>query len=124
MQTRGMRACSQIPECSLSYTKIMQGECNGKEGKRSFTALDTAEPKLILFKDNANERNESLLSNSRVQLILCKDTHNPPLCRYNIMDMVYISSSGLSRCSFISLNCVGDSPVCALNCALRCATLE
>ena len=102
----------------------MQGECNGKEGKRSFTALDTAEPKLILFKDNANERNESLLSNSRVQLILCKVTHNPPLCRYNIMDMVYISSSGLSRCSFISLNCVGDSPVCALNCALRCATLE
>ena len=52
MQTRGMRACSQIPECSLSYTKIMQGECNGKEGKRSFTALDTAEPKLILYKDN------------------------------------------------------------------------
>ena len=102
MQTSGMRACSQIPECSLSYAKIMQGECNGKEGKRSFTALDTAEPKLIL----------------------CKVTHNPPLCRYNIMDMVYISSSGLSRCSFISLNCVGDSPVCALNCALRCATLE
>ena len=53
MQTRGMRACSQIPECSLSYSKIMQGECNGKEGKRSFTALDTAEPKLILYKDNA-----------------------------------------------------------------------
>ena len=53
MQTSGMRACSQIPECSLSYTKIMQGECNGKEGKRSFTALDTAEPKLILYKDNA-----------------------------------------------------------------------
>ncbi len=48
-----MRACSQIPECSLSYTKIMQGECNGKEGKRSFTTLDTAEPKLILYKDNA-----------------------------------------------------------------------
>ena len=70
-----MRACSQIPECSLSYTKIMQGECNGKEGKRSFTALDTAEPKLILYKDNANERNESLLSNSRVQLILYKDNH-------------------------------------------------
>ena len=124
----------------------MQGECNGKVGKLCFHNFDTAEPKLILFKDNANERNESLLSNSRVQLILCKDnanernesllsnsrvqlilckvTHNPPLCRYNIMDMVYISSSGLSRCSFISLNCVGDSPVCALNCALRCATLE
>ena len=26
-------------------------------------------------KDNANERNESLLSNCRVQLIFCKDTH-------------------------------------------------
>ena len=73
MQTRGMRACSQIPECSLSYTKIMQGECNGKEGKRSFTALDTAEPKHILYKDIANERKESLLSNSRVQHILYKD---------------------------------------------------
>ena len=27
----------------------------------------------IFCKDNANERNESLLSNCRVQLILCKD---------------------------------------------------
>ena len=68
-----MRACSQIPECSLSYTKIMRGECNGKVGKLCFHNFDTAEPKLILFKDNANERNESLLSNSRVQLILYKD---------------------------------------------------
>ena len=58
---------------SQMCTKIMRGECNGKAGKRSFTGLDTAEPKLILFKDNANERNESLLSNSRVQLILYKD---------------------------------------------------
>ena len=60
------------PHSQMS-TKIMRGECNGKAGKRSFTGLDTAEPKLILFKDNANERNESLLSNSRVQLILYKD---------------------------------------------------
>ena len=29
---------------------------------------------LILCKDNANERNENLFSNCRVQLILCKDT--------------------------------------------------
>ncbi len=28
---------------------------------------------LILCKDNANERNESLLSYCRMQLILCKD---------------------------------------------------
>ena len=44
MQTSAMRACSYI-----------------------------AEPKLILFKDNANECNESLLLHCRVQLILCKD---------------------------------------------------
>ena len=40
------------PHSQMS-TKIMRGECNGKVGKRSFTGLDTAEPKLILFKDNA-----------------------------------------------------------------------
>ena len=34
----------------------MQGERNSKSEKRSFAGLDTAEPKLILCKDNANER--------------------------------------------------------------------
>ena len=53
MQTRAMRACSYFPECSLSFTKIMQGERNSKAGKRSFTRLDIAEPKLIFCKDNA-----------------------------------------------------------------------
>ena len=52
----------------------MQGECNGKTGKLGFTGLDIAEPKLILYKDNANERKESLLFVSRVPLILYKDT--------------------------------------------------
>ena len=51
----------------------MQGESNSKAGKRSFTGLDTAEPRLILYKDNANERKESSLLISRVQLILYKD---------------------------------------------------
>ena len=51
----------------------MQGESNSKTGKRSFTRLDTAEPRLILYKDNANERKESSLLISRVQLILYKD---------------------------------------------------
>ena len=54
----------------------MQGECNSKAVKRSFTGLDTAEPKLILCKDNANERKESLLFISRAQLILCKNKQN------------------------------------------------
>ena len=40
------------PHSQMS-TNIMRGECNGKAGKRSFTGLDTAEPKLILYKDNA-----------------------------------------------------------------------
>ena len=52
MPTRGERACSLSPECSLSYAKIMQGECNSKAEKRSFFRLDIAEPKLILCKDN------------------------------------------------------------------------
>ena len=51
----------------------MQGESNSKTGKRSFTGLDIAEPRLILYKDNANERKESSLLISRVQLILYKD---------------------------------------------------
>ena len=72
MTTRGERACSLSPECSLSYAKIMQGECNGKVVRQSLTKLDTAEPQLILCKDNANESNESLLLHCRVQLILCK----------------------------------------------------
>ena len=76
MQTSGKKACFLFPECSLSYTKIMQGECSSKTGKRSFTGLDIAEPMLILYKDNANERKESLLLISRVPLILCKDNAN------------------------------------------------
>ena len=89
----------RLPERSLSYAKITQGECNSKVGKLSFHNFDTAEPKLILCKDNANERKESLLSISRVQLILCKDnisdlhsqkyeSKNEPLpCRYITVDV-------------------------------------
>ena len=36
--------------------------------------LTNSRVQLILCKDNANERKESLLSVSRVQLILCKDS--------------------------------------------------
>ena len=45
-----MRIYSQIAECSLSYAKIMQGECNSKAEKRSFFRLDIVEPKLIFCK--------------------------------------------------------------------------
>ena len=40
------------PHSQMS-TKIMRGECNGKGGKTCFYNFDTAEPKLILYKDNA-----------------------------------------------------------------------
>ena len=51
----------------------MQGECNSKTVKQSFTGLDIAEPKPVLCKDNANERKGSLLILSRVQLVFYKD---------------------------------------------------
>ena len=54
----------------------MKDECDSKYGKRSFTVPDTAEPTLILYKDNANERKASLLLISRVRLILYKDNAN------------------------------------------------
>ena len=64
----------------------MQGECNGKAGKRSFTRLDTAEPPLILYKDNASERQKSLLLFVRVPLIFYKNTeinyNNQIICRF------------------------------------------
>jgi len=55
----------------------MQGESSSKTGKLRFTGLDIAEPRLIFYKDNANEWKESLLLLSRVQLILYKDSPNP-----------------------------------------------
>ena len=55
------------------YAKIMQHVGNSKTEKLRFAVLDTAGAKLILCKDNASERKESLLLVSRVPLILCKD---------------------------------------------------
>ena len=54
----------------------MQVECNGKTKKRSFIRLDTAEPPLIFYKDNASERQKSLLLFVRVPLIFYKDNAN------------------------------------------------
>ena len=48
---------------------------NGIKNKENVTQNKEILPFIrpICRKDNANERNESLLSNCRVQLILCKD---------------------------------------------------
>jgi len=49
----------------------MQIECRTSSLLECF-----AEMPLIFWKDSASERNESLLSNCRVQLIFCKDNAN------------------------------------------------
>ena len=52
---------------------VLQIECKDNANERNESLLSDCRVQLILCKDNANERNESLLSNCRVQLILCKD---------------------------------------------------
>ena len=74
----------------------MQGERNSKTEKRSLFRLDIAEPKLILYKDNANERNESVLSNSRVQLI---KTEKRSLFRLDIAEPKLILYKEMKRTS-------------------------
>ena len=61
--------------------KIMKDECDSKEGKLSFTGLDTAESNLILCKDDANERKASLLLISPSVAYLIQ--------RYKISDIIY-----------------------------------
>ncbi len=67
----------RLPECSLSYVKITQGECNSKVGKLSFHNFDTAEPKLILCKDNISDLHSQKY-----------ESKNEPLpCRYTTVDV-------------------------------------
>ena len=67
----------RLPECSLSYAKITQGECNSKVGKLSFHNFDTAEPKLILCKDNISDLHSQKY-----------ESKNEPLpCRYTTVDV-------------------------------------
>ena len=60
------------------FAKIMRGECNSKTGKLSFTGLDTAEPTLILCKDNESMAHHKvrnvffILRNSALYLPLYK----------------------------------------------------
>ena len=55
----------------------MQGECNSKSEKRSFAGLDTAEPKLILCKDNISDLHSQKY-----------ESKNEPLpCRYTTVDV-------------------------------------
>ena len=48
---------------------------NTQSGHCVLTLPQSLEVLPVVRKDNANERNESMLSNCRVQLIFCKDKH-------------------------------------------------
>ena len=81
MQMRGIRACSYLPECSLSYTMTVQGECSNKAGKRSLTRLDTAEPQPVICNDNASEgsskagkRSFTRHDTAEPQPVICNDS--------------------------------------------------
>ena len=47
--------------------------CKDNANERNVSLLTNGRVQLIFCKDNANERNVSLLTNCRVQLIFCKD---------------------------------------------------
>ena len=51
MAASGNVVCFVVPEYSISYAKIMKGECSSKFRKLSFIRLAIAEPHLILCKD-------------------------------------------------------------------------
>ena len=52
---------------------ILHFLCKDYASERNESLLSNCRAQLILCKDYASERNESLLSNCRTQLILCKD---------------------------------------------------
>jgi len=58
---------------SLAYVINYFYRCKDNANERNESLLSNCRVQLIFCKDNANERNESLLSNCRVQLIFCKD---------------------------------------------------
>ena len=75
--------------------------------ERNESLLSNSRVQPILFKDSANERNESLLSNIRVQPILFKDNLNPCLFQF------WIGKSGMS---FYSKSRVNESDISVWQC--------
>ena len=51
-----------IPECRLSYAKMVQGESNDKVEKQSFYNFGIAEPKFILCKDEIKYHSRKMIS--------------------------------------------------------------
>ena len=58
---------------SLAHINYCFIGCKDNANERNVSLLTNCRVQLIFCKDNANERNVSLLTNCRVQLIFCKD---------------------------------------------------
>ena len=60
----------------LTDCRVQLVLCKDNANERNGSLLTDCRVQLVLCKDNANERNGSLLTDCRVQLVLCKDIHN------------------------------------------------
>jgi len=59
-----------------TFTKAGLSYAKDNANERNENLFSNCRVQIILCKDNANERNENLFSNCRVQIILCKDNAN------------------------------------------------
>ena len=71
--------CRKASYSAISFSNVICKYvlvCKDNASERNVSLLTNCRVQLILCKDNASERNVSLLTNCRVQLIFCKDNAN------------------------------------------------
>ena len=97
VQTSGKRACSLFPECSLSYTKIMQ--TSGKRACSLFPECSLSYTKIVQGECNGKWKSRSvfILCIAEPQLILYKDSANSPT--YKTKQSVF--DHPLIMCSYV-----------------------
>ena len=76
--------------------------CKDNANERNENLFSNCRVQLILCKDNANECNENLFSNCRVQLILCKDKTFSEILK--IFQNKYIEIRKMLDCNLLSKN--------------------
>ena len=76
--------------------------CKDNANERNENLFSNCRVQLILCKDNANERNKNLFSNCRMQLILCKDKTFSEILK--IFQNKYIEIRKLLDCNLLSKN--------------------
>ena len=74
--------------------------CKDNANERNVSLLTNCRVQLIFCKDNANERNVSLLTNCRVQLIFCKGNTNKGIGMRKIHQKAVKSHQSLRFSSF------------------------